>query len=469
MQVSDTNNYVTVDGCVHHNSGKTTGIFFKLAYMASLQEPDAQGIRKTRAVIVRNTMPQLKDTTLVSWSYWFKEGVAGTWNATDKIFTLKFGDVECEVLFRPLDTADDVRRVLSLEVSFAVFDEFVEIDEAIIRAMRARVGRYPGNCTNWGIWGSSNPGNEDDWWHDYLKIDAPEKRPPSMKYFEQPSGFSEDAENTEHLPGGTDYYIALSEEEDEDGEKKSEAWVKRFIEVQWGFSLSGKPVVPTFNLQVHRSPKPLKPLWGIPIVIGYDPGIGGSALIFTQEDLDGRLLILDELTQRGYGTDRLITDRLIPLLNAKYAGYEILIAPDPAADSRTSTDEKTSVKVLKAKARIPGRPDEKRWRVVFPTMDNRLQGRLDAIEHYTTRLTIKGPAMLVDPGCRAVLRALNGGWAYSTDKKGETADMPAKNQWSHPGDATSYAARYYHLTGVRTHKRRTRSSDHRQGNSYAAR
>ena len=123
-------------------SGKTTGIFFKLIYMAKLQAPSPDGIRRSRAVIVRNTMPQLKDTTLVSWGYWFKDGRAGHWNATDKIFTLRYGDVECEVMFRPLDTPDDVSRVLSLEINFAILDEFVEIPKAIIDALSGRLGRY---------------------------------------------------------------------------------------------------------------------------------------------------------------------------------------------------------------------------------------------------------------------------------------------------------------------------------------
>src|SRR6266566_9795800 len=74
-------------------SGKTTGIFMKLVYMSTLQAPSPiDGKRRVRAVIVRNTMPQLKDTTITSWSYWFKEGEAGKWNATDKNFTLKFAD-----------------------------------------------------------------------------------------------------------------------------------------------------------------------------------------------------------------------------------------------------------------------------------------------------------------------------------------------------------------------------------------
>jgi hypothetical protein len=108
-------------------SGKTTGIFMKLIQMASLQEPGPDGIRRTRAVIVRNTLPQLRDTTLSSWNYWFKDGQAGKWSQTDWKFVLRFGDVECEVLFRPLDRPEDISRVLSLEVTFAIIDEFVEI------------------------------------------------------------------------------------------------------------------------------------------------------------------------------------------------------------------------------------------------------------------------------------------------------------------------------------------------------
>ena len=107
-------------------SGKTTGIFFKLVYMAAQQaKSPVDGKRRSRAVIVRNTMPQLRDTTLVSWNYWFKDGIAGDWRATNATFVLRYGDVECEVLFRGLDTADDVARVLSLETPFVILDELV--------------------------------------------------------------------------------------------------------------------------------------------------------------------------------------------------------------------------------------------------------------------------------------------------------------------------------------------------------
>lgn len=470
-------------------SGKTTGIFFKLAYLASLQEPSpVDGIRRTRAVIVRNTMPQLKDTTMVSWEYWFKDGVAGHWNLTDKIFTMRWGQasdgtggVECEVLFRPLDTAADVARCLSLEVTFAIFDEFVEIDKDIIKAMKARCGRFPKKelypdgerrgATNFGMWGSSNPGNEDQWWYEYLCIERPQDRPKNMRYYEQPGGFAEDAENLENLPGERKYYVSLSEgDDDPDGKKPDEAWVNRFINVQWGFSLAGKPVVPTFNLQFHVAKKPLKPNPHLPLIIGYDPGIGGSAMIFMQQDLEGRLLIFDELIQRGYGTERLVTDRLKPLLFAKYPDFEVIIAPDPAADSRTQNDEKTGVETLKRLAKNKHNPSAPpRWTVKFIDLNNQLQGRLDAIEHYTTRITSFGAALLVDPSCRGTIRALNGGWHYATDRKGKTADEPEKNEHSHTADATCYGARYCQKSVARAARSRGTVSQPTYVNSYAAR
>ena len=61
-------------------SGKTTGIFFKLVYLAQMQaKSPIDGVRRSKAVVVRNTFPQLRDTTIPSWLYWFHDGVAGTW------------------------------------------------------------------------------------------------------------------------------------------------------------------------------------------------------------------------------------------------------------------------------------------------------------------------------------------------------------------------------------------------------
>ena len=56
---------------------KTTSLFLKLIYLASLQAPSPDGVRRTRAVVVRNTRQLLRDTTIVSFTRWFRAGEVG--------------------------------------------------------------------------------------------------------------------------------------------------------------------------------------------------------------------------------------------------------------------------------------------------------------------------------------------------------------------------------------------------------
>jgi hypothetical protein len=415
-------------------SGKTTGIFFKLAYMASLQEKSPlDGIRRSRAVIVRNTMPQLKDTTIKSWDYWFKDGQAGKWLATVNTFVLKFGDVECEVMFRPLDTPDDVQRVLSLEVTFAILDEFVQIPQEIQEALSARCGRYPpkkdGGATNWGMWGASNPGNEDDWWANYLE--RPEELTEkgvdlsTWTYFKQPSGFSPMAENLANLPGGDLYYTNLAK-------GKATHWVKQFIEVEWGYSLSGKPVVTTFNPAYHMSPKPLvfNPNW--PLYAGFDPGMH-SAFIFGQLTMEARLNVLGELVSEGYGAERLISERLNPFLRNRFPHLrEFILCPDPASKQRAQTDERSVMQVFK----------EAKFVVDYVDDNNRLIKRIEGIDHFATRLVPGGAALQIDPSCIKLKRAITSGWRYRVNKDRNTSVEPENNEYTHPGDAFGYLCRY---------------------------
>jgi hypothetical protein len=441
-------------------SGKTTGIFMKLAYMAGLQKPGPDGIRRTRAVIVRNTSTQLRDTTLNSWFTWFKDGQAGQWRATEKNFIMRYNDIECEVLFRPLDTPQDVARVLSLEVTFAILDEFVEIPKAIVDALSARCGRYPsaiaGGATNWGMWGSSNPSTEDNWWFDYLHSDEGVIQPGegvslharmvfdsrNTRYFLQPSGFSDLAENTENLPGGQEYYINQAK-------NKSNDWIKQFLEAQWGFSVSGKPVIGSFNHRVHLSKTRLRFDPNRDLIGGYDPGLGGSALILGQEDLEGRLHVLGEVISSGLGAARFLNERLRPFLARGFADLEpgrFILAPDPAANNRSSNDENTILATLK-----------RSYPVVIET-NNRLPLRLDAIDYFCTGMVYGMPRLVIDEqACPILTRALKGGWRYALDKKEniretERGAAPEKNIYSHPGDAFGYLARYFHRQVVKNER-----------------
>lgn len=416
-------------------SGKTTGLFFKLIYMAQLQaKSPIDGIRHSKAVVVRNTFPQLRDTTIPSWRYWFKDGIAGEWQKTENRFILRFADVECEVLFRALDTPDDVDRVLSLEVTFVILDEFVTLKKEIIEAIGARAGRYPpeidGGATNWGMWGSSNPGNEDSWWYEHLIANP---LPKHTNLYTQPAGTSPDAENTENLPGKRDYYAAQAE-------GKSDEWVKQFIECQWGFSLDGRPVFSMFRADLHVSKRPLIPNKFLPLILGIDPGRGMGAIVVGQEDLHGRLLIYDEIITRGMGAERVMLEKLMPLLRHKYPNFKPIVAPDPSAANGGQTDERSVIDVYR-----------KHFAVKYDT-NNTLTPRLSAVEHYMTRLTEVGPALLLDPGCKVLARAFGGGYRYTINRKDLESPEPEKNQYSHPADAAQYLAKYFRILAAKSER-----------------
>lgn len=441
-----------------YGSGKTTGNFFKLLYMAKLQQPGPDGIRRTRAVVVRNTGQQLIDTTLKSWFLWFKHGQAGHWHATDKTFVLRFDDVECEVLFRPLDTPQDVARVLSLEVTFAILDEYVEIPQPIVEALSGRCGRYPssimGGPTNWGMWGASNPSTEDNWWFDHLHNSETVIQPGegvslhhrivfderNARYFLQPSGFSDNAENVEHLPGKQKYYLDLAK-------NKTDAWKTIYIEAEWGQSIAGKPVISSFNPKVHLSKPRLNFDKRLTLVGGYDPGIAGTAMIFGQED-EGRLFVLGELTANGLGAGRFMRDRVAPYLSRMFPDLPdngFLIEADPSSTNRSANDETTVIQTVK------------RHYPVTSETNPRLPLRVDAIDYFATRMVFGLPALVIDEqACPILIRALKGGWRYKIDRNASTDHIkdpkPEKNHFSHPGDGFGYLCRHFHRQAVKNER-----------------
>lgn len=405
-------------------SAKTTALLFKILFHAQMQEAGPDGIRRTRWVVVRNTAPQLKDTTINSFFTWFKPGQMGKWVASRTMFVFEFGDVYAEVLFRPLDTPDDVSRVLSLEVTGAILDEFVEIPKEIVEALSGRCGRYPssheGGATWWGMWGASNPGNEDQWWYDWLDIEDRGDRPSNMSYFEQPSGFSPYAENLKNLPGGRGYYDNLAV-------GKSDEWIKQFIEVQWGFSLSGKPVYRVFNPEVHVAKEPIRFDPTGNIVVGFDAGLTPSA-IFGMQDSHGRVLVLDEVVSENMGAERFCKELLLPLMNSRFHTNTFTVVCDPAVTQRAQTNEQAVKDIL----------EEQLGFNVETAYSNALAERLNSVESRLTRLTAVGPAYLIDARCKVLIRGFRSGYHYAVNTKGVTSPTPSKNEYSHPHDANQY-------------------------------
>ena len=434
-----------------YGSTKTTAGIMKIAYHAKRMARSKDGIRHSRCVWIRNTREQLRDTSIPDFLKWFPDGVAGEFLKTENKFLLKFDDVECEVLFRGLDDSKDVRRLLSLQISFAVMDEFREINKDIFEALQGRLGRYPdkmlvpprpewgndkngnpiGGCVcddgtpNSHVWGMSNPPDMESYWEEFLS-EPPENAHVTI----QPSGLSPEADWVEYLPDG--YYDNLAKGKDQD-------WIDVYIHAKFGKNLSGMPVFRSFTRDLHVSKEPLRYIKSLnhPVLIGMDAALHPAA-VFGQVDYKGRLLIFAAECAEGMGAIKFLNEKVKPVLAQKFPGVSPVIIIDPAANTRSQTDERTVLDVLRAEGFT-----------VRTAPTNNIQSRISAVDAYLTRMVDGEPGILIDPSCTTLIGALAGKYKYRRKSDGDTEDKPDKSHpWSDVADALQYLCLHTDVTGI---------------------
>jgi hypothetical protein len=409
-------------------STKTTAGIVKIAYEAKRIKACKDGIRRSRCIWIRQSREQLRDTSIPDFLRWFPDGQAGIYQKTEYKFVLKFDDVECEILFRGLDDASDTRRLLSLQATFGIADEFRELNMDIFNALQGRLGRYPSKADN-GVgskddfgnqidkfWGMSNPPDFDTPWEKYL-TDPPE----NAAVFFQPSGMSEEADWLQYLKD--DYYDNLCE-------GKTQDWVDIYVHGKFGRSLSGQPVFPSFSVDAHVAKSKMSPIRSTttPLILGFDFGLT-PACVIGQLDPFGRALVFDAVTSQNMGILRFCREKLKPLLAQKYPGQQVLIIGDPAGVQRAQTDERSVFDILRQEG----------FRVVA-AKTNTIVSRIAAVEGLLTRMVDGKAAIQIDPGCSELIKAFRGGYRYKIKKAGDAEEMPEKNGYSHISDAMQYFA-----------------------------
>lgn len=169
-------------------SGKTTFCAAEVFSRALQQKPSPDGVRRFKAGVVRNTMPELKRTTIQTWLAIFPEAACGPIRYSTpaqhhiqiRAKDFKWIDKEAGtfegspgldlvVEFFALDTPKDVSALLSWEGTMIWFNEIREMHSSIIDMADLRVGRYPSirnggvEPTWYGIIGDTNPPDEDHW------------------------------------------------------------------------------------------------------------------------------------------------------------------------------------------------------------------------------------------------------------------------------------------------------------------
>jgi len=148
-------------------SGKSFAVVWEIMIRAAQQAPNTTthpGKRRTKVLCVRNTAQQLRDSVLPILQEVFPEPDVGTWVVSEFTYKVRVADIECDILLRPLEGPSDIRRVLSINATFVVFDEWRELPLSLIRDVAARAGRFPAQqdegCTFAGAFGASNPPSE---------------------------------------------------------------------------------------------------------------------------------------------------------------------------------------------------------------------------------------------------------------------------------------------------------------------
>lgn len=440
-------------------SGKSSSCCVEIMARALKQEPHADGVRRSRWAVIRNTYPELKSTTIKTWETWFPSNVAPIrWDTpiTSIVQIMDIGDgtsLELEVLFLALDKPTETGKLRSLELTGAWINEASEIPKEIFDMVTQRVGRYPSSLRGGPSWSGvildTNPPDDDHW---YYRI-AEEDTPDGWEFFRQPGALyregeeykaNPEAENVDNLPNGYQYYFNQLG-------GKDDTWINVFLLGNYGSTADGKPVYPEFNDKVHVSPKPLEAMRGLPIVLGWDFGLTPACVIM-QQTPRGQVLVLKEIVSEDMGIRQFANDIVKPVLINEFGGFPRISTADPSGQIRAQTDERTCLQEL-LESGIPTEP--------APTND--WIPRRESVAFFLTRMADGNPGFLLDPSCTNLRKGFNGRYKYERLKTSGPAryrDRPVKDISSHIQDALQYACLRIRngLTGTRVRAIKTNSS-----------
>lgn len=402
-------------------SGKSVACCIEIFRRCKEQRVGTDGLRRSRWVVVRNTKGQLKDTTLKTWLDWFpsRQGV-GYWKETVATYFLEFGDVKAEILFRALDTPDDVAKVLSLELTGAWLNECKEIPQEIVEALQGRLERYPsqkmGGSDHWLMIADTNmPAVDSYWWkifeHQPLENDDPDTVV-QCDTFRQPSGLSAEAENTPNLTKG--YYTRKAK-------GRSSAYISVYIKAEYALSQAGKPVYHAsfrYDRHVSKTPLPIHPT--LPIIVGQDFGLTPAGLWMQMQE-DGRIFILRETPAFDMGTKRYIRSKFRPMQMTTFPTNPIVVIGDPSGVRRADSDEGTCFKEFKAAGYT-----------AKPASTNDPSVRIKVFDDLFSEYPDCKPRILIDPACKSFINAMRTSYKYKRKRMAMGEVYEDKPDKSHP-------------------------------------
>lgn len=467
-------------------NGKTVCCLNEALRLSFDQWPNCDGIRKSRGVIVRNTGPELRTTTLNTWRQWMPESIAPLVLSPVIISNFKQSlqddtSIDLEVYFLALDNDKDVKKLLSLETTWMFLNEAKEQPYSVVKAARERIGRYPalidgyadtdnykaprdkaGNyqpCKRKALLMDTNPPDDDHWWYQLAEEGCLKSAKDKPKAIEQTAEIFEffrgpppllktddgdyidnpDAENIEYLPGGYQYYKDMIAGNTDDH-------ISVMVMGNYGAISEGRLVYASYNDAIH-CPGVIEPNPDLEIGIGWDFGLT-PCIVLGQMTPEGTINVIDELVSEDMDVMRFARDLVKPFLASKYKGYKIAFSrADPAGNNRGEGEGKSSIGILNDKYL---RDDDNNvislpLGLGFTTelaSTNDPTIRINGVSQFLNKMVNGEPGYQLSKRCTVLRKGKQGGYCLKrvaiSGSEAKYRDKPDKNKYSHTADAEQY-------------------------------
>lgn len=400
-------------------SGKTSAATWEICYYLPEFLFTTYGMRQTRWVVVRNTYPELRDTTMRTIFDWFPWGDHAK---QENIYILRYPEgFEVELMFRSCDNPKDVKKFKSLEITGYWIDESIEVADEIKKMLKNRIGRFPQKSpVRFGVETTNPPDVEMSTYTDFDWSATGHPGPISdKKPLENHAGFWQpERENVKNLRPG--YYDDLMNDYRDNAD-----WISTYIKGHPGVIVQGKLVYNNFRRQYHVASESL--IWsGGELWRGWDHSGNTPACIVCQVPTARQVHVLAEFHTDKMGivdfAQEVLTRCNIKFPDAKYRDWG-----DPAGDNKYSQRSggfTSNTMLIKSATGISVRPADQNWAARRESVERQM-GQIDGL--------------LIDPSCIRLINGFIGGYHYKEiGTSGQFSDIPEKNKYSHIHEALQY-------------------------------
>ena len=437
-------------------SGKTTAAVRGVFANMCTTYPNKEGVRRSHILVARETMSQIRTTTMRSWLQSAPLGIKGIWSASTMTMTYRFQlpdntMVHSEVVFKSFpDDRSILNDLRGMEISGAFLNECATTPLKLITEILSRFGRFPNDipqsekktCMICDTNSFDENHEQYDFWYN---TDAARDMAGKFGYkvedfiqtFDYPSGLGDDpegrpAENLHNL-------------EDDFYEKKAilHANDKNFVDVMlrnmFGTLGTGLVCYPSYDPATHVravSPNTTLKTW-----IGVDPG-KDCCCVVCQEEAPGTINIIDIYKHHKKTGMQAIIEDMYAYLREKYPPDVftkwVVGAVDPGgAQSTSMMDDINYLSYFHSAANRYGVGK------VVPATTNNVATRIETVDKYFSRNVSGRPAIIIDKLKTGWLQRACSVYSYKREQTRMVGkrfgDKPDKSPESHIAEALQYA------------------------------